>query len=55
MFYHEYHRYARFNAQMFSVIDADKKFISIYNGYVGIAPYPDNAERKARNFLWQLK
>ena len=52
MFYHEYHRYAKFEAQMFSVIDASQKFISIYNGYIGIAPYADGTERKNRNFLW---
>jgi hypothetical protein len=41
--------------QYFAIEDADRRFYSIYNGYIGLAPYSDNAARKERNFLWQLK
>jgi len=53
MWYHKYHRYAQFNPQIFSVIDATNSFKSQYNGYMGIAPYVDN--KKDRSFIWQLK
>jgi len=50
MIFHEYHRYAKFNAEFFSVIDASSPFVSIYNGYVGIQPYTES--RKTTNFMW---
>jgi len=52
MTYRKYNRYAKFKANTFAVIDANSKFTSIYDGFVGLAPYSDNEERKKRNFLW---
>ena len=45
MSYGKYHRYATFDAEYFAIVDATESFKSIYNGYIGIAPYPDNKDR----------
>lgn len=55
MSFGKYRRYATFDAEYFAVVDASESFKSIYNGYIGIAPYPDNKEREGRNFLYQLR
>ena len=39
----------------FSVVDADRSFTSIYNGYMGIAPYSESSPKRFRSFLYQLK
>lgn len=55
LLFHEFHRFANFEAQYFSIIGADRRFISIYNGYIGFAPYSDTDSVKQRSFLYQLK
>lgn len=52
MTYRKYNRYAKFDSNLFAVLDATNKFTSIYDGFIGLAPYSDNEERKKRNFLW---
>ena len=51
----QYDRQTKFQNQILAIQESSQKFTSMYNGYIGIAPYAQNYNNRHQNFLWQLK
>ena len=53
--YVQFDRQTKFKSQILAIKESSQKFTSMYNGYIGIAPYAQNYNNRHENYLWQLK
>ena len=55
----QYEKYDRItnatDIPIFSIVGANKKFSSDYQGFIGIAPYADQYTNKVKSFIFNLK